>query len=274
VGRGGTMSVTPPVRRQRVDVYFVLGLILSAGIGLSLGLIGGGGSIITVPVLVYVFGVDVRESVGMSLAVVGATSLVGAGLHHRRGAVDAKTGVTFGAAGIAGALLGSPLTHMVAPAALLLIFALLMLVIATLMLTRKQADEGESRHRRSTVKALVAGFVVGVLTGFLGVGGGFLVVPALVLFGGLTMKESIGTSLLVIAINCAAGLAGHLRYGVFDLKLALLVTILAVAGTLAGTALSHRVAADKLKKGFALFVIVVALFLVAKNYSAPLLLLL
>lgn len=251
-----------------MDVNLLAGLLLSAAIGLSLGLIGGGGSIITVPVLVYVIGVDVHQAVGMSLAVVGATSLVGAGLHYRRGAVEVKTGVTFGASGIAGALLGSPLTHMVTPAALLLSFALLMLVLATLMLTRKQADDGESRHQRSTVKALLAGFVVGVLTGFLGVGGGFLVVPALVLFGGLMMKESIGTSLLVIAINCAAGLVGHLRYGGFDLKLALLVTILAVAGTLTGTALSHRVAADKLKKGFALFVIVVALFLVAKNYNA------
>ncbi len=249
-------------------MYFILGLILSAGIGVSLGVIGGGGSIITVPVLVYVLGVDVRESVGMSLAVVGATSLIGAGLHYRRGAVDVKTGVTFGTAGIAGALLGSPLTHLIAPAALLLSFALLMLVIAAVMLTRKQAGDGESHHQRNTVKALFAGFIVGVLTGFLGVGGGFLIVPALVLFGGLTMKESIGTSLLVITINCAAGLVGHLRYGGFDLKLALLVTALAVAGTLAGTAVSHRIAADKLKKNFAVFVIVVALFLVAKNYTA------
>ncbi len=249
-------------------MYFI-GLILSAVIGLSLGLIGGGGSIITVPVLVYVLGVEAHEAVGMSLAVVGATSLVGAVLHYRRGTVQLKTGLMFGAAGIVGALVGSPLTRLLSPSALMMTFATLMLVVAVLMLRRNSNDfKVESDEQILSVwKALLAGFGVGVLTGFLGVGGGFLIVPALVMFGGLGMKEAIGTSLFVIFLNCIAGLIGHASQNNFDWNLTALVTILAVAGTIFGTLLSHRVAANKLQKGFAVFVLAVAIFLMAKNYT-------
>lgn len=249
-------------------MYFI-GLILSAVIGLSLGLIGGGGSIITVPVLVYVLGVEAHEAVGMSLAVVGATSLVGAVLHYRRGTVQLKTGLMFGAAGIVGALVGSPLTRLLSPSALMMTFATLMLVVAVLMLRRNSNDfKVESDEQVLSVwKALLAGFGVGVLTGFLGVGGGFLIVPALMMFGGLGMKEAIGTSLFVIFLNCIAGLIGHASQNNFDWNLTALVTILAVAGTIFGTLLSHRVAANKLQKGFAVFVLAVAIFLMAKNYT-------
>ena len=254
-----------------MSAIFILGLVLSAAIGLSLGLIGGGGSIITVPVLVYVLGVEPHEAVGMSLAVVGATSLVGSFLHYRRGTVQLKTGLIFGAAGIVGALLGSPLTRLLSPSALLMMFATLMLVIAVLMLRQKSKAgivEVESAQQVSNVwKALLAGFGVGILTGFIGVGGGFLIVPALVSFGGLGMKEAIGTSLFVIFLNCVAGLVGHASQNTFDWNLTALVTILAVAGTIFGTLFSHRVAASKLQKSFAVFVLVVAVFLMAKNYG-------
>lgn len=253
-----------------MDLYLIIGLILSAAIGLSLGLIGGGGSIITVPVLVYVLGVEAHEAVGMSLAVVGATSLVGAFLHYRKGNLELRTGFTFGAAGVVGAFLGTPLTHLFSPSALLLTFAALMLVVAVLMLTQKSNSEAEDDSNEKSVsiwKALLAGFGVGVLTGFLGVGGGFLIVPALVMFGGLAIKDAIGTSLLVIFLNCVAGLAGHLSYGGFDLRLTVLVTILAVGGTIAGTILSQRLAAQRLQKSFAFFVLAVAIFLFVKNYA-------
>lgn len=247
----------------------IVGLGLSAAIGVSLGLMGGGGSIITVPVLVYVIGVDAREAVGMSLAVVGTTSLAGAVLHYRRGRVDLRRGVFFGLAGIFGAYFGSRLTYLISPSALLITFAALMLLIAILMLTRKHASQEEERRLQASAwKAMMAGLVTGGLTGFLGVGGGFLIVPALLLFGGLAMKEAIGTSLLVISINCAAGLAGHLQHGGFDLRLTAIVTALAVAGSLAGTTLSHRTSPAALRRGFAFFVIAVALFLVSKNYSS------
>ena len=250
--------------------FLILGLILSGLIGLSLGLIGGGGSIITVPVLVYLLGVEPHDAVGMSLAVVGATSLVGSFLHHRRGNLQPYTGMLFGAAGVVGAFAGSPLTRRLSPSALLLTFAVLMVVVAVLMLGRKSSGGAKlesAKKSPSLWKSLAAGFAVGVLTGFLGVGGGFLIVPALVMFGGLSMKDAIGTSLFVIFLNCVAGLIGHASQNGFDWSLTALVTVLAVSGAIFGTLLSHRVAANKLQKGFAVFVIVVAVFLMAKNYS-------
>lgn len=252
-----------------MNLFLILGLALSGLIGLSLGLIGGGGSIITVPVLVYVLGVNAHEAVGMSLAVVGATSLVGSILHYRRGTVHLKTGLIFGAAGIVGALLGSPLTRLLSTSALMMTFATLMLVVAVLMLRRKSNDvEVESVEQVLSIwKALLAGFGVGVLTGFLGVGGGFLIVPALVMFGGLGMKEAIGTSLFVIFLNCVAGLIGHASQNNFDWNLTALVTTMAVAGTIFGTLISHHVTANKLQKGFAVFVLTIAIFLMAKNYG-------
>lgn len=246
-----------------MDYHLAAGLLLSALIGFTLGLIGGGGSIVTVPVLVYVLGVDAHSAIGMSLAVVGVTSLVGTAVHARRGNVDYRTGVSFGSTGIVGALAGSRLTHLLSPQALLITFATLMLVIATAMLLRKQQDAPGSGG--SLWKTVMAGLAVGVLTGFLGVGGGFLIIPALLLFGGLGMKEAVGTSLMVIAINCAAGFLGHIEQSRLPLGLTAAVTAIAAAGTVGGTALSQRVSAEALGRGFAIFVIVVAIFLIIKN---------
>lgn len=243
----------------------LLGLLLSGLIGLSLGLIGGGGSIITVPLLVYVIGVAPHEAIPMSLAVVGATSVVGAGLHHRDDRVVWRTALIFGASGIVGAFFGSRLTYLVDPRTLLLIFASLMLVVAALMLVRTDRVERETDHRAVLWKAIAAGACVGVLTGFLGVGGGFLIVPALMLFGHLRVKEAIGTSLVVIAINCGAGLVGHLRFGALNIPLTALVGTFAISGALFGTLIAGRTSPATLRKGFAFFVIAVALFLVVRN---------
>ncbi len=249
-------------------MLFALGLALSLGIGLSLGLIGGGGSIITVPVLVYVLGVPPHRAVGMSLAVVGSTALMGTLLHDRRGSVAWRTGMLFAGSGIVSAYLGSKLTRLVSPSVLLLLFAALMLVAATVMLTRHGPGHDTAAHTPSAPGSALAGLGVGFLTGFLGVGGGFLIVPALVVFGGLGMRAAIGTSLFVIAVNCAAGLAGHLTTGDADWKLTGLVALLAMGGALAGTALSHRVHPHGLRRAFAWFVVAVALYLVARNYNA------
>ena len=248
-----------------MSIVFYIGLILSAVIGLSLGLIGGGGSILTVPILVYFLGVETREAVGMSLAVVGATSLFGAFLHYRKGNVNFSSGLLFGISGIFGAFLGSPLTHLVSTNVLLLIFSALMFVVAFSMLWRKRNADSEAVYQVNFYKAMAAGFGVGILTGFLGVGGGFLIVPALVFFGGLPMKKAIGTSLLVIALNCFAGIFGHLSYGVFDFKIAFLVTSLAVFGAVFGTILSHKISVAGLQKSFAFLVLAVAIFLTYKN---------
>lgn len=252
-----------------MDIQFAFGMILSALIGLSLGLIGGGGSIITVPVLVYALNVEPYDAVGMSLAVVGVTSLIGSFLHWRHGTLQMKTALIFGSAGIFGALAGSPLTKMLSPSALMLAFAGLMFVVAILMLRKKTGNEVDvvSTNVPSIWKALAVGFGVGVLTGFLGVGGGFLIVPALVMFGGLSIKDAIGTSLFVIFLNCVAGLAGHASQNHFNWNLTAIVTLLAGAGAIAGTMLSHRVAAQKLQKGFAMFVLMIAVLLIGKNYG-------
>lgn len=254
-----------------MTLQLALGLALCVGIGLSLGLIGGGGSIITVPVLVYALRVEPREAVAMSLAVVGATSLIGAALHHRRGAVRIPAAALFAGAGVLSSFLGARLTYRVSPEVLLLSFAALMLAAGLRMaLADDKTGKPPGRERRPVhpAKVVLAGLAVGLLTGFLGVGGGFLVVPALILFAGLEMREAVGTSLLVISINAAAGLAGHLAHGGFQLRLAALVTALAVAGTLWGTHISHRVSPVALRRAFSLFVVAVAVFLVIANRSA------
>ena len=247
---------------------FILGLLLSAVIGLSLGLIGGGGSILTVPILVYLLGVGPHEAVTMSLAVVGATSLFGSFLHYRKKNLDLRGGAVFGGAGIVGAFIGAPLTKLVSPEMLLLLFGVLMLVVAGVMIARRGGSAGEGKHATHPVKAVLAGLGVGVLTGFLGVGGGFLIVPALVFFGGLDMRKAVGTSLFVIFLNCVAGLAAHLGGGSFDFGLTAIVMGLAVGGAIVGTMISSKIPAQRLQKVFAVLVLGVGIVLVLKNYTS------
>ena len=243
-------------------------LLLGAGIGVALGILGGGGSIITLPVLVYAAGVPAQEAVGMSLAVVGTTSLVGGGLNLRRGLVHGKAAVLFGSTGILGALAGAQLTHLVSPGVLLLLFAALMIVIALLMLGQRANHKPKPGTVCQWPRCAATGMGVGVLTGFLGVGGGFLIVPAMVIFGRLAMKTAIGTSLVVIAVNSFAGLAAHLQRTSFDWSVAGLFTVVALIGMLIGTRLAHRISAQNLSRGFAWFVLTVAGFVVTQNWNA------
>jgi hypothetical protein len=243
---------------------FILGLLCSALIGLSLGLIGGGGSIITLPVLVYLLHVEPHPAMGMSLAVVGATSLFGAGLHYRNGNVSLRAAMLFAATGIGGAYFGSRLTYLLSPPALLLTFAALMLVVSLRMLAARSPASG-APHSPHVAGLLAAGLGVGMLTGFLGVGGGFLIVPALLLFAGLGMKQAVGTSLLVIAVNSAAGFLGHMQRAAFDWRLAGLVTLCALTGAVAGTRYAHAAHPETLRRIFAVFVLAVALFLIYRN---------
>lgn len=244
----------------------IIGLILSAAIGFSLGLIGGGGSIITVPVLVYVIGVSAHQAIGMSLAVVGMTSLIATFLHYKQKTVNLKIAALFGITGMIGAYFGSGLTYLFNSTSLLFIFGSVMLVISLVMLLKDQKDISQNDSQNKLVKSIIAGLVVGLLTGFLGVGGGFLIVPALIFFAGLEIKDAIGTSLLIITINSLAGLIGHLQHVSFDLRLTILITVIAALGTILGTKVAHQVSATTLKSGFATFVLVVAIFLIIKNY--------
>jgi len=250
-----------------VAPHLLFALALSTLIGLSLGLLGGGGSILAVPVLVYVARVDVRAAIGMSLAVVGTTALVGGLVHARAGRVDLRAAALFGGAGMVGAPLGTLGTHAVSPRVLLLLFAGLMLVVGGAMLRGRPGSRHEA-PRPHPVAVPAAGFGVGLLTGFLGVGGGFLIVPALTLLACLPIHAAIGTSLLVIAANSAAGLLGHLRQGEMPLGLTAALTASAALGALAGVRLTSSLDSARLRRTFAVVVILVGLFLLARNALA------
>ena len=239
-----------------------LALALTALVGLSLGLLGGGGSILAVPVLVYVAHIAPADAIGMSLVIVGTTSVAGSVAHARAGAVEWRAALPFAGAGILTAFGGGLLTRLVPGRVLLFAFAGLMIAVGGWMLLRGRrrrggagADVDATPRPPRPGRALVAGALVGGITGFLGVGGGFLVVPALIAFTGLDMRRAVGTSLVVIAINSAAALAAHLGGGELHALLAVAFTALAVAGALVGARLGRKLPADRLRAAFATFVV-------------------
>jgi uncharacterized membrane protein YfcA len=237
-------------------------LVLAVLVGVTLGLLGGGGSILMVPLLVYVAGVDAKAAIATSLLVVGATSLAASVPHARRGRVRWRTAGLFGTAGMAGAYLGGRLGTLLPGTWLLLAFAAMMVVTAGAML--RDGAEPEPGDQ-SVVKILGEGLVVGVLTGLVGAGGGFLVVPALVLFGGLRMREAVGTSLVVIAMKSGAGVLGYLAGVQLDWSLAAQVTAAAVVGAVLGARFVDRIPADRLRAGFGWFVLTMAGVVVARE---------
>lgn len=240
-------------------MYLVIALLLSLLIGLSLGMLGGGGSILTVPILVYALGLPAPEAIASSLIVVGITSATGAARHARSGNVEWRTGLVFGAAGMAGAFLGGRAAGWFSDRTLLLSFAAIMVVTAVAMF-RGRRERPEASPPASKLRLAVYGSIVGVVTGWVGAGGGFLVVPALALAGGLPMRRAVGTSLLVIAANSVAGFLGRVGDVTIDVPLTAAVTAAAVVGSLAGGALADRLPQETLRKGFALFVLVLAVF--------------
>jgi uncharacterized membrane protein YfcA len=235
-------------------------LALSVGVGVALGMLGGGGSILTVPLLVYVAGLDAKEAIATSLFVVGVTSAVGALSHARAGRVRWRTGLLFGAAGMAGAYAGGRVAEYLPGSLLLVAFGLMMLATAVAMLRGRRAPEGTVHTELPLLHAGLHGVVVGVVTGLVGAGGGFLVVPALVLLGGLPMGAAVGTSLVVIAMKSAAGLAGYLHSVQVDWGLALAVTAAAVLGSVLGGRLVGRVDPDVLRRTFGWLVVVMGVF--------------
>lgn len=190
----------------------VLTLVLAVLVGITLGLLGGGGSILTVPLLVYVAGMETKEAIATSLLVVGVTSAVGAISHARAGRVQWRTGLIFGVAGMAGAYAGGRVAAFVPAQWLLIGFALMMLATSVAMLRgRKEPDPDKVHSQLPVARVVTDGIVVGLVTGLIGAGGGFLVVPALALLGGLPMPVAVGTSLVVIAMKSMAGLGGYLH---------------------------------------------------------------
>jgi uncharacterized membrane protein YfcA len=246
----------------------ILTLALSVLIGLSLGLLGGGGSILTVPILVYAAGLDPKDGIATSLFVVGATSLAAMLSHARGGRVAWRVGALFGVASMVGAYAGGRLAHVLPARALLAGFTVMMFVTALAMMRRRREGgmpRATSLRGAALTRAAAIGVAIGALTGVIGAGGGFVIVPALVLLSGLPMRVAVGTSLLVIAMNSFAGFAGTLSHATIHWPLALEVTGASVAGSLVGAALAGRVRPESLRTGFAWFVLAMALFMTVKQ---------
>ncbi len=261
----------------------IIGYFASALIGVSLGLIGGGGSILTVPVLVYLFGVDPVLATAYSLFIVGSTSLIGTFPKYREGLVNLKTAAIFGMPAILAVyvtraylvpLIPDPVFSVgslaVSKAMFMMgIFALLMVFASYSMIRDPKNRPGEAEaagpQKFNYPMILLEGAVVGMLTGLVGAGGGFLIIPALVLFSKLPMKQAVGTSLLIIAAKSLIGFTGDLSHYTMDWGLLGIVTALAIVGIFIGNRLSRKVDGVKLKRAFGWFVLVMGIYILIKE---------
>lgn len=261
----------------------VIGYFSAALIGISLGLIGGGGSILTVPVLVYLFHVDPEMATAYSLFIVGFSSLVGVFPKYKQGLVDFKTAFIFGAPSILAVFLTRKFLvpaipeslfsigfyEVTKPILLMMLFAILMVAASFSMIVDKKAQKEEVTEKRvfNLPLILLEGAVVGVLTGLVGAGGGFLIIPALVMLSKLPMKMAIGTSLIIIAAKSLIGFVGDalVKGNQMDFQLLIIVTLIASVGIFIGNYLSLFVDGKKLKKGFGWFVLVLGCYIIVNQ---------
>ncbi len=258
----------------------LFGYFASLLIGLSLGLIGGGGSILTVPVLVYLFGVDPVLATAYSLFIVGTSSLIGAWPKYKQGLVNGKTGIIFGIPSILTVyatrkylvpMIPNEIitvgNFMVTKALLMMVLFAILMVAASISMIRgtcENCDKNEEELANISYNypmILVEGLVVGALTGLVGAGGGFLIIPALVMLTKLPMKQAIGTSLLIIAAKSLIGFTGDLGHQTIDWNLLLIVTGLAIVGIFIGDKVSKKINSAQLKVGFGWFVLVMGLYI-------------
>ena len=268
-----------------------LSLIFGAVVGLSLGLTGGGGAIFAVPLLVYGLSVPPREAVGISLAAVGMTSLIGFLNRWRLGQVEIRTGLLFAAAGMIGAPIGSWIGGLLPEVLLLSLFAGLMVVVAVRLWQQSSRSMTESAkcatadHQdsptcrrdaagvliltsRCAALLLIIGVVTGFLTGLFGVGGGLVIVPALVLFSGMSIHRAVGTSLMVVALVSVSGVASHLWAGrAISPEVTGLFVLGGVAGLFAGQWIGRKLPGPVLQKVFAVAILAVAGFVIVRNLS-------
>ncbi|PKM36559.1 MAG: hypothetical protein CVV06_10415 [Gammaproteobacteria bacterium HGW-Gammaproteobacteria-10] len=251
-------------------------IALATLIGILLGLLGGGGSILTVPVLVYVVDLSAKDAIVTSLVVVGLTSIIAVINHARHGFVCWKTGFTFGAAGMAGAFLGGRSSAFIPGPILLVLFAVVMIMASFSMLRGKRGVSEVAVEETDTSKNLCKihlpvmailfdGFLVGFVTGLVGVGGGFLLVPALNFLAGLPMHAAIGTSLFIIVLQAGAALAGHADHMHIDIELTALVAVFAILGSLIGSFASSKIDSRYLKPAFGLFVLGLGSFILYRE---------
>jgi len=248
----------------------IIGHILAGFIGLSLGLIGGGGSVLAVPILVYIMGIAPKPAIAMTLVIVGVVSLVGLIPHFKQGNVNLKKAFMFGSATMVGAFLGAKIASLplITGAIQMTLFAVMMLLAAIFMIKKSGKTDQETEVelyippvcKYCWLWMLTEGLGIGILTGLVGVGGGFAIVPALVLLGQTPIKEAIGTSLVIIAMNSFSGFLGYLGQVELNAQLMVSFTFVASLGIIYGAYLSKFVAGNKLQKGFGYFLIAVSAF--------------
>ena len=259
------------------DKVEVIGYVAAVAIGIILGLIGGGGSILTVPILVYLFGVNAELATSYSLFIVGITAGIGSYKQYTFQNLKVKEAIYFALPSIVSILLVRKIILPLIPAVLfqsgnttitkdmliMLVFALLMLATSRAMIMKRTEN---CKTEVSRIKLGLIGLIVGLVTGFLGAGGGFLIIPALIFFGGVQMKQAIGTSLLIIAINSLSGFTGDLLNGVkIDITLMFSITLMAVIGMLIGSAFSRKIDGNRLKSVFGWFVLAMGLLIISKE---------
>jgi uncharacterized membrane protein YfcA len=256
--------------------YF--GYLASIIIGLSLGLIGGGGSILAVPILVYLFRISPEQSTTYSLFIVGFTSMIGSISHYKLGNLKMKSAVIFAVPSIVSLLFIRKLILPLIPSTitsisgidvtkdLLIMIVFAMLMVATSFSMIKKSKIVVETPEINFIMLAVIGLLVGVIIGFLGAGGGFLIIPALLFFGNLPMKQAVGTSLFIIFINSMLGFAGDLIGGIqVDFKFLGIISLMAIIGLLIGTTLSKKIDGSKLKPAFGWFVVVMGIYIIGKE---------
>jgi uncharacterized membrane protein YfcA len=261
-----------------MDSTQLLGYIGALVVGLVLGLIGGGGSILTVPLLVYLLGYNPIVATAYSLFVVGTTSMVGTFQKHKKGLVDFKTGLAFSFPSFIAVYLsrrylvpGIPKTilnfgdfTLTKEMGIMIFFALIML-IASVSMIKNQKESDVSQTKQAYYKTFIQGLIIGTITGLIGAGGGFLYVPALVLWANVPMKKAVGTSLIIVTINSLIGFIGDIQTLQIEWVFLLTFTLISIVGILIGVFLSKFVSSKKLKKSFGFFTLVMAIYIIYKE---------
>lgn len=271
---------------MEVTIFSLAGFAASVAIGIALGLIGGGGSILTVPVLVYLFAIEPVVATAYSLFIVGLTAAVGSVDYFRQGLVDVRTSIVFGLPSIVAVFLTRAFIVPAIPEEvgvfkgvaftkgmlMMVLFAVLMIAASFSMIRKSKkkvaVESGKVRYNAPLI--LVEGTVVGVLTGLVGAGGGFLIIPALVLLSRLPMKKAVGTSLVIISLKSLIGFLGEGEGTDINWPFLLLISSFAIGGIFIGSALSRRINGDKLKPAFGWFVLIMGIFIIAQQIIASL----
>lgn len=258
----------------------VVGLLACLLIGISLGLIGGGGSILTVPVLVYLFKIDAILATSYSLFIVGVSSVVGSITSYRNQSIDFKTAFIFGLPTMVTVFITRKFIMPIIPQEivhiqqfiltkqlfLLVLFSFLMIVASySMIMSKDEESDIEMKIEYNYPIILIEGILVGMVTGLVGAGGGFLIIPALVLLAKLSMKKAVGTSLLIIAAKSLVGFVGDLAHLEIDWKFLLSISCIAVVGIFIGTNLNKKIDANKLKKVFGWFVLAMGIYILIKE---------